>query len=88
MALLLLILASALFASGECRGICFVCRRRASQAVAMKRSDMAVAYVFALGSEAVLALALSVAVLGERASALRIGALLLIVLGIVLLERL
>ena len=102
MALLLLVLASALFACGglfmkyseglsklapSIAVFALFAVGAACQAVAMKRSDMGVAYIFVLGSEAILAFALSVAVLGERATPLRIGALVLIVLGIAMLER-
>ena len=59
----------------------------ACQAVAMKRSDMGVAYIFVLGIEAVFAFALSVAALGEKATLSRIGAVALIVTGIIWLER-
>ena len=53
----------------------------------MKRADMGVVYVFVLGLEAVAAFLLSVVVVGERATAGKAVAVLLIVLGIVLLER-
>lgn len=57
------------------------------QAVAMKRSDMGPVYIFVLGLEAVTAFLLSMAVLGERATLARVFAVLLILAGIVLLER-
>ena len=59
----------------------------ACQAIAMKRADMGVAYVFVLGLEAVAAFAISVFALREAAAPARIIAVLLIVFGIVLLER-
>ena len=59
----------------------------ACQAIAMKRSDMGVAYILVLGLEAVLAFGLSVAILGEKATLSRAGAVVLILAGIVWLER-
>jgi len=59
----------------------------ACQTVAMKRSDMSVAYIFVLGLEAVFAFALSIALLGEKATISRAGAIILIVSGIVWLQR-
>jgi multidrug transporter EmrE-like cation transporter len=59
----------------------------AFQALAMKRTEMGVAYVFVLGLEALAASALSVLVLGERATISRACAVALIVAGIILLER-
>jgi small multidrug resistance pump/quaternary ammonium compound-resistance protein SugE len=66
--------------------VCF-CTGAVCQSVAMKRADMGVAYVFVLGLEAVVAFLISVFALKESASAARILAVLLIVSGIVLLER-
>jgi multidrug transporter EmrE-like cation transporter len=63
------------------------CVGAAIQAVAMKRADMGVVYIFVLGLEAIAAFLLSVVVAGERATPGRAGAVLLIVLGMVLLER-
>jgi small multidrug resistance pump/quaternary ammonium compound-resistance protein SugE len=63
------------------------CAGAASQAIAMKRTEMGVAYIFVLGSEAIAALLLSVFLLSERASVSRICAVVLIVAGIALLER-
>ncbi len=57
------------------------------QALAMRRADLGVAYVFVLGLEAVLAFAFSVALFRESASPARIAAVVLIVAGIVLLRR-
>jgi small multidrug resistance pump/quaternary ammonium compound-resistance protein SugE len=57
------------------------------QAVAMRRTDMGVAYIFVLGLEAVIAFFLSVGVLGEKFTFARVGALVLIVSGIVWLQR-
>jgi multidrug transporter EmrE-like cation transporter len=102
MAVLLLVVASVLFA---CGGLCMKYSEglaklgpsvgvfvlfgigAACQAVAMKRNDMGVAYLFVLGLEAVFAFVLSVAVLGEKATLGRAGAVVLIVSGIVWLER-
>lgn len=56
------------------------------QALAMRRTDLGVAYVFVLGLEAVLAFAFSVAIFGESASLSRAAAVVLIVAGIVLLR--
>jgi len=101
-ALLLLLLASAFFACGglfmkysdglsrlvpSLAVFALFGAGAACQAVAMKRSDMGVAYVFVLGAEAVLAFALSVAVLGEKVSSLRIAAIVVIVAGIAMLQR-
>jgi quaternary ammonium compound-resistance protein SugE len=102
MYILLLIAASILFAVGglfmkyshgltrAAPGIAvFVlfCAGAACQAIAMKRTEMGVAYVFVLGLEAVAAFLLSIAVLGERASISSGCAVALIVAGIVWLER-
>ena len=59
----------------------------ACQAIAMRRAEMSVVYVFVLGLEAVAAFALSVWILDERVTVPKVLALLLIVGGIVLLER-
>ncbi len=59
----------------------------ACQAIAMKRTEMGIAYIFVLGLEAILAFLLSIFLLSERASVSRICAVALIVLGIALLER-
>lgn len=102
MYILLLVIASLLFATGGLfmklslgltrvvPGVLvfvFFSMGAASQAIAMKRTDMGVAYVFVLGLEAVAAFAISVLALHEKASSARILAVLLIVGGIVLLER-
>ncbi len=102
MYLLLLIAASLLFATGGlCMKLSlgltrltpsvlvflFFCAGAACQARAMKRADMGVAYVFVLGLEAVAAFAISVFALNESAAPARVVAVLLIVFGIVLLER-
>lgn len=102
MSIILLVVASVLFAVG---GLCmklsdgltklipailvfaFFGAGAAFQAIAMKRADMGVAYVFVLGLEAVAAFALSVFGLHERASVARVLAVVLIVSGIALLER-
>jgi len=102
MYLLLLIVASLLFATGglfmklslgltrlrpSLLVFLFFCAGAACQAVAMKRADLGVAYVFVLGLEAVAAFLISVLVLHESAAPLRVVAVVLIVGGIVLLER-
>ena len=65
----------------------FFCAGAACQAIAMKRTDMGVAYVFVLGLEAVAAFLISVFALHENASVARVIAVGLVVSGIVLLER-
>src|SRR5581483_4048914 len=102
MYLLLLIVASLLFATGglfmklsfgltkltpSILVFLFFCAGAACQAIAMKRADMGVAYVFVLGLEAVAAFLISIFALNESASFSRIFAVLLIVSGIALLER-
>lgn len=59
----------------------------ACQAIGMKRTEMGPAYLLVLGLEAVVAAALATAVLGERLSAGKVSAMVLIVIGIALLER-
>lgn len=63
------------------------CAGAACQAVAMRRAEMGVVYVFVLGLEAVVAFLLSIAVLGERATISKGCAVALIVAGIAWLER-
>jgi|ERR1035438_609058 multidrug transporter EmrE-like cation transporter len=63
------------------------CGGATCQGIAMKRAQMGVVYVFVLGLEAAVAFLLSAAVLGERVTAGKICALILILGGIVLLER-
>jgi multidrug transporter EmrE-like cation transporter len=102
MYLLLLVAASLLFATGGLfmklsLGLTritptvfvflFFCAGAACQAVAMRRADMGVAYVFVLGLEALAAFLISVFALHESASLTRIMAVLLIVSGMLLLER-
>lgn len=102
MYLLLLISASLLFATGglfmklsmgltrlkpSLLVFLFFCAGATCQAVAMKRTDMGVAYVFVLGLEAVAAFAISIFVLHESAAPVRVIAVILIVSGIALLER-
>lgn len=65
---------------------CF-CLGAACQAIAMRRAEMSVVYLFVLGLEAVSAFLLSIWILDERISLLKVLALALIVSGIVLLER-
>lgn len=57
------------------------------QALAMRASEMGPVYVFVLGLEAIAAMGISVVILGESINAARIGAVLLIVGGIALLNR-
>lgn len=59
----------------------------ACQALAMRRAEMSVVYVFVLGLEAVAAFVLSVWILNERVTFVKVLAVLLIVAGIALLER-
>src|ERR687885_8967 len=59
----------------------------ACQALAMRRTEMGVSYLFVLGLEAVVAFGLSFLVLGERATIGKACALLLILGGIALLDR-
>lgn len=63
------------------------CAGAACQAVAMRRAEMGVAYIFVLGLEAILAFLLSVFLLSERVNVSRVCAVALIVAGIALLER-
>ena len=63
------------------------CCGAACQGVAMKRSDMGPVYILVLGLEAVTAFLLSIVFLGERATLVRVFAIVLIVAGIALLER-
>lgn len=63
------------------------CAGAACQALGMRRTEMGVAYISVLGLEALTAFALSSLVLGEKVTVPKIGALLLIVGGIALLER-
>jgi multidrug transporter EmrE-like cation transporter len=102
MYIVLLIAASLLFATGgifmkysagltnlrASAGVfaCF-CLGAACQSIAMRRAEMSVVYVFVLGLEAVAAFVLSVWVLDERVTSAKVLALVLIVAGIVLLER-
>lgn len=65
---------------------CF-CLGAACQAIAMRRAEMSVVYVFVLGLEAVAAFLLGVWILNERVTLAKVLALVLIVGGIVLLER-
>ncbi|HEX4749194.1 MAG TPA: SMR family transporter [Bryobacteraceae bacterium] len=102
MYLLLLIAASLLFATGGLfmklslgltrltpSLLVFVlfCAGASCQAIAMRRADMGVAYVLVLGLEAVAAFLISIFALNESAAPARVIAVLLIVSGIVLLER-
>ena len=63
------------------------CAGAACQALGMRRTEMGVAYISVLGLEAVAAFALSSLALGERVTISKIGALLLIVGGLALLDR-
>ena len=57
------------------------------QAIGMRRHEMGTAYTLVLGLEAVAAVALSYFVLGERVNAGKVGAMSLIVAGMIWLER-
>lgn len=57
------------------------------QARAMRRADMGAVYIAVLGLEAALALGFSVLLVGERISATRLVAVLLIVAGVAILRR-
>lgn len=102
MPLVLLVIAALLFAAGGlCMKLSvgltklwpavlvfvFFSAGAACQAIAMKRTDMGVAYVLVLGLEAVVAYAISVFALQERGSLARTAAVALIVAGMALLER-
>ncbi|MFL6447674.1 MAG: DMT family transporter [Bryobacteraceae bacterium] len=63
------------------------CAGAACQALGMRRTEMGVAYISVLGLEALTAFGLSWLVLGERVTISKVGALLLIVGGIAVLER-
>lgn len=63
------------------------CGGAACQTLGMRRAEMSVAYISVLGLEALTAFGLSWLVLGERVTIPKIGALLLIVGGIALLDR-
>lgn len=57
------------------------------QALAMRREDMSVAYIFVLGLESMLAFAFGALIFGEAVTWSRIAAVALITAGIVLLHR-
>ena len=59
----------------------------AMQAIGMKQADMGVSYVFVLGVEAIAAVLLSAAFLGETYSASRLGAIALVLIGIAWLRH-
>ena len=63
------------------------CAGAACQALGMRRTEMGVAYISVLGLEALTAFALSSLVLGERVTVAKIGALVMVVGGIALLQR-
>jgi multidrug transporter EmrE-like cation transporter len=65
----------------------FFCSGAACQAIAMKRAEMGVVYLFVLGLEAIAAFLISVCALNENAAPARIIAVILIVSGIILLKR-
>ncbi len=103
MQLLLMILAALLFAVGglfmkasagltrlapSAAVFLLFCAGAACQSVAMKRREMSSLYVAVLGLEAVAAFALGITVLNEKTSWTKLCALVLIVSGIALLERL
>jgi small multidrug resistance pump/quaternary ammonium compound-resistance protein SugE len=57
------------------------------QALAMRREELSVTYIFVLGLESVLAFVFGVLFFGEEVSVARISAVILITAGIVLLHR-
>ena len=59
----------------------------AMQAIGMKQADMGMSYVFVLGVEAIAAVLLSAVFLGESYSVSRLGAIALVLIGIVWLRR-
>ena len=63
------------------------CFGAACQALAMKKTEMGAVYILVLGLEAVAALGLSLVFLGERLSLGRVAAAVVILGGIVLLDR-
>jgi multidrug transporter EmrE-like cation transporter len=58
----------------------------ALQALAMRHESMALTYAFVLGLEAGIAFVLSVWLLGESASTVRIGGIFFVIVGIILLK--
>jgi len=62
------------------------CTGAGLQAVALRRTELGVAYILVLGGEAVLTLLLSTFVLGEGCPPARLGAAALIVIGMVWLH--
>ncbi|MGH9620223.1 MAG: DMT family transporter [Bryobacteraceae bacterium] len=63
------------------------CAGATCQAIAMKRAEMSVAYLLVLGLEAGAAVLLSVTILGEHVNIQKGCAIVLIMVGIVLLDR-
>ncbi len=59
----------------------------ACQALGMRQTEMGSAYVTVLGLEAVVAVVLAAAVLGERLNGQKVGAMVVIVAGIAWLHR-
>jgi small multidrug resistance pump/quaternary ammonium compound-resistance protein SugE len=57
------------------------------QALGMREADLGVAYIFVLGVEAVVAVALSVFYLHEKFTAARAAAVFLVIVGVMLLRR-
>jgi multidrug transporter EmrE-like cation transporter len=62
------------------------CGGAALQAVAMRRGEMGISYIFVLGLESVMAFGLGVWVFSEPATPVRILAVLMVTAGIVLLK--
>jgi multidrug transporter EmrE-like cation transporter len=58
----------------------------ALQALAMRHESMALTYAFVLGLEAVIAFVLSVWLLGESASMVRMSGIFFVILGIILIK--
>ena len=57
------------------------------QAIAMRKAELGVTYILVLGLESILAFAFGVLLFKEGFSALKLGGVALIVLGILLLHR-
>lgn len=63
------------------------CAAAACQAIGMRQREMASAYVVVLGLEAIVAVGLGYLVLGERLSGMKLAAMVVILTGVVMLER-
>ena len=67
--------------------LAFFCAGAALHALAMKHTEMGVTYIVVLGLEVVLSFGLSMAIFGEAITASKVAAIVLIVAGIVLIQR-